>query len=106
MIRKLLSERLRNLRPSSHQHTLLLGDVLAKVLQRLEPTRPTNNSTVQAHGHHLGMTLLAFFIQHVECVLQVGVETVRVAEAGAGGVEFEVVDLVRSVCLTERLFGF
>lgn len=97
LIWELLSERLRNLRPSRYPYAFFLGDVLAEILQCFEPARPANYSTVQADGHHLRVAFLALFVQHVEGVLHVGIEAIRVAEAGAGCVEFEVIYLQKLV---------
>ena len=49
----------------------LLLDVLNKVLQRFKATWPSYDSAVQSNRHHLWLTTLAFFQEHVESILEV-----------------------------------
>jgi hypothetical protein len=94
LIRKLVPETLRDLRPRCHPNTLLLTDILDKILQRLETPRPSNNPAMQANCHHLRFTRLPFLIQHIERVLEVLVERPGAAETGTLTMELEVIAVV------------
>src|SRR5437773_9617960 len=60
---------------------LLAPDVLEKSLQRFEAARTSYQPAVESHGHHA----VAFLVQRVERVLEVGEELVPRVEALRGG---------------------
>jgi len=54
--------------------------VVDEPLERRHPAGPSDQPAVQAHRHH-SRRLLPFRVEHVEAVLQVGVELVARVEA-------------------------
>ena len=93
LVRELLPEVLRDLRPRRHPHVFLGSNVLHDALQRHEATWLADAAAVQSDGHHLWRTFFAFFVERVEGVLDVVVEVGWGAEAG-WDVEFLVKEAV------------
>src|SRR3981081_3220539 len=64
---------LRDLQAGRHPHALMIHDVVEKSHQRSRAARAADDSAMQANRHHLGRRL-AFSIQYVETVFEVGEE--------------------------------
>src|SRR4026209_2846720 len=63
---------------------LLAAHGLEKTLERCKAPRAAGEPAMQAHRHHARRTV-AFVVEHVECVLEIGVELVAGIEALGGG---------------------
>src|SRR6202011_6387983 len=69
----------RNVHPPAHPYPVVLPDVVEEALQRFEPPGPAKQTAVHPDRHHL-RPFLAFGVEHVEGVLEIG-------EEGIAGVE-------------------
>ena len=69
-------------------------NIIDEALERGEPARPPGKAAVQADIHHLRLARLPFRIEHVERILQIGVEGVAIAEPGLDS-KAHVVDIQR-----------
>src|SRR5258705_833463 len=78
-IRKVSVPMVRDLQPRRHPGSLMIHDVVEKPHQRGRAARTADNATMQAHRHHLGRRL-AFGVQHVKTVLEVGEELIAATE--------------------------
>lgn len=91
----LLGERFGNLGPGRNPYTFFLANVVNEVSECLEPTRSPDNAAVQSNGHHLRLSILTLLVKRIECILEMGVKAIWVAEARSRSVEFEIVAIVR-----------
>src|SRR5216684_8911006 len=78
-IRKIGVPMLRDLQPCRHPDSLMTHDVIKKPPERRRAARTADHAAMQAYRHHLRRRL-AFGIEHVEAVLEIGEELIAAAE--------------------------
>lgn len=105
LVWKLLCKCLRDCRACSYPDPFLLADIVDEVLESLEATWSADDPAMKSNGHHLGRTFLAFFVEHIESVLQVFEECTCGSESTSSQ-ELEIVTVVgvwSVIC--QSLFG-
>src|SRR5882672_959071 len=78
-MRKIGVPMLRDLQPRRHPYLLVTRDVIKEPHQRRRAAWTANHAAMQADRHHLGRRL-AFGIEYVEAVLEIGEELIAAAE--------------------------
>lgn len=90
LVRKLGPKMLCNLRSRSNPHSLFLRDIFHDLLEGCESSWLADAAAMKRDCHHLRRAFTAFFVEYIECILDVVVEVSWRTEAGRD-VEFVVI---------------